>query len=163
MCQLLPFLSLDTASAVDFRNDAFSSEISPSLPSGRGTKLFTAVLWMSFAALLYPHLAAIDDKDAMAYMIPLISGEEMQTLGTAYLRARTCIIPKYVPYLIVMKVNEYLILHLQISTSSPAAVLVGRQRGRQHGAGYARAGVCCEIRRRAVGPSGRRGRVYFAL
>ena len=64
-------------------------------PSRTGTKIFTTAMWLGLITLLYPHLVAIDDKDAMAYLIPVISGEKMQTVGTAFIRARTCLIPRY--------------------------------------------------------------------
>lgn len=62
-----------------------------------GNKVFIIMMWLLLILLLYPHIAAIDDKDAMGYLIPLIPGEKMQTVGTAYLRFRTCVIPNYTP------------------------------------------------------------------
>jgi hypothetical protein len=38
-------------------------------------------------------LAAITEDDAVAYLIPYVPGQHMQSLGTAYLRTRTCLIP----------------------------------------------------------------------
>jgi len=60
----------------------------------RGTYYFTMAMWLSLLLILCPHIAQIDDKDAMSYLIPMIPGEKMQTVGTAYLRMRTCIIPR---------------------------------------------------------------------
>jgi hypothetical protein len=73
---------------------------------GVGTKLFTVTMWLLLILFLYPHISSIDDKDAMGYLIPLIPGEKMQTVGTAYLRLRTCIIPTYTPsVLLSSKIN----------------------------------------------------------
>lgn len=91
-----PFLSLDiTSLELTSQSENIFRHHSP---AGRGTKLFTLSMWVALAGLLYPHLAAVDDKDAVAYLIPLISGEHMQTAGTAFMRLRTCILPRYALY-----------------------------------------------------------------
>lgn len=83
-----------TSSAEPFFKPTVDSAVVYDPPSGRGTKLFTSAMWLLLVAVMYPHLAAIDDKDAMAYLIPLIPGEKMQTVGTAFMRARTCVVPR---------------------------------------------------------------------
>jgi hypothetical protein len=60
----------------------------------RGSSVCACGLCLALGLLLAPHLAGIDDKDAMAYLIPLVPGKHMQSLGTAFLRTRTCLIPK---------------------------------------------------------------------
>ena len=87
---LLPFLTPSRDKSTD-KNRTDKSDIIYDPPSGRGTKIFTLTMWLSLLALMYPHVAAIDDKDSMAYLIPLIPGEKMQTIGTAFMRARTCL------------------------------------------------------------------------
>jgi hypothetical protein len=62
---------------------------------GEGQRIFVTGLWLALILLIAPHLAAIDDKDAMALLIPVVPGQHMQTVGTAFLRTRTCIMPRY--------------------------------------------------------------------
>ena len=56
---------------------------------------FTCTIWAGLGLALFPHLASVTDKDAMAYLIPMIPGQHMQTVGTAFFRARTCVAPRY--------------------------------------------------------------------
>lgn len=58
-----------------------------------GTVLFTRIMWLLLAALIYPHLANIDEKDAVASLMPLIPGQHMQSVGTLFLRTTTCGLP----------------------------------------------------------------------
>lgn len=62
--------------------------------TGRGAAVLTAGLWLALALLMGPHLSGVTDKDAMALLIPEVPGQHMQTLGTAFLRARTCLVPR---------------------------------------------------------------------
>jgi hypothetical protein len=62
-----------------------------------GTRIFTTSLWALFFSLMYPHLSSINDKDAIASLIPVIPGQHMQTIGTTYMRFRTCILPRTLP------------------------------------------------------------------
>lgn len=62
--------------------------------SVRGTSMFASAMLLTLFLLMGPHLANIDDKDAMAYLIPLIPGKHMQSVGTAFMRLRTCELPK---------------------------------------------------------------------
>ena len=76
-------------------SSAATSSLDFSFPrAGRGTSLFTVGMWLALLALLYPHLASINEKDAVSYLIPYIPGQRMQSLGTAFLRTRTCIVPR---------------------------------------------------------------------
>lgn len=93
---ILPFIAPSTNSRLEMNARDVSSNHVFNPDAGRGTRLFTAAMWLSILAVMYPHLTTIDDKDAMAYLIPLISGDRMQTVGTAYMRVRTCLLPRYV-------------------------------------------------------------------
>ena len=59
-----------------------------------GTSVFSSFMWLALAVLMTPHLTSVSDKDALAYLIPLVPGQHMQSLGTAYLRGKTCLLPK---------------------------------------------------------------------
>lgn len=67
----------------------------PSTPTYRvkGTTVFNLVMWAGLLSILGPRLAAIQEEDAITYMIPYIPGAYMQSVGTHYLRMRTCIKP----------------------------------------------------------------------
>lgn len=59
----------------------------------RGTTVFNLAMWAGLLSILGPRLAAIQEEDAITYMIPYIPGAYMQSVGTQYLRMRTCIKP----------------------------------------------------------------------
>jgi hypothetical protein len=60
-----------------------------------GAKWVRNVLLITIFALLGPHLMNIDDDAATSYLIPYVNGKYMQSIGTAYMRVRTCLLPKY--------------------------------------------------------------------
>lgn len=91
VCKVLPFLFSESPPP-----SSTAVPASHSCSSRNGTRFFTALLWLALGAAMCPHFAAIDDKDAMAYLIPLLSGEKMQSVGTAFMRIRTCIFPRLV-------------------------------------------------------------------
>lgn len=62
-----------------------------------GTKIFSAAMWVALLTLIYPHVSNLSEKDAVAFLIPLVPGQCMQSVGTAFLRTRTCIMPEYIP------------------------------------------------------------------
>jgi hypothetical protein len=90
----LPFLGL-----VD-------GEVKGSVQHQKGTRLFSLTMWISLFYLMYPHVSKINDKDAVSYMIPLIPGQHMQSVGTAFLRLKTCIIPTHVPMLAALESSK---------------------------------------------------------
>eukprot|EP00939_MAST-03C_sp_MAST-3C-sp1_P003664 g3664.t1 len=58
---------------------------------------FRVLMWAALFGQMWPHLSSINEKDAVAYLIPYLPGEYMQSVGTAYLRTRTCILPSILP------------------------------------------------------------------
>ena len=67
------------------------------LPEQPGTRLFTTAMWLGLIAVIYPHISSINDKDAVALLIPHVPGQHMQSIGTAFLKHMTCTLPSYAP------------------------------------------------------------------
>ncbi len=61
----------------------------------RGAKWVANVMLITIFALLGPNLMNVDDDAATSYLIPYVNGKYMQSIGTAYMRFRTCYLPKY--------------------------------------------------------------------
>ena len=78
----------------DGQKDGTAGDGAPDITPWPGTRVFAYGMCLALVLLLGPHLARVDDKDAVAYLIPLIPGQHMQSVGTAYMRARTCLQPK---------------------------------------------------------------------
>ncbi len=70
-----------------------SASSASSGPRVRGTTVFNMVMWAGLLSILGPRLAAIEEEDAISYLIPFVPGQHMQTVGTQYLRFRTCLKP----------------------------------------------------------------------
>ena len=58
-----------------------------------GKTVFNLVMWAGLFSILVPQISNISDDDAVTYLIPYVPGEYMQSIGTRYLRMRTCIKP----------------------------------------------------------------------
>ncbi len=98
LCTEWPALMLGLGSFSRLDSRLVKVDSWPIVPKGQdGLSVFTLCMWALMGVLMYPHLAAMDDKHAMLYLMPYIPGQYMQSLGTAYLQTRTCIIPHRVP------------------------------------------------------------------
>merc|ERR1711871_1587861 len=58
-----------------------------------GKTVFNLVMWAGLLSILGPQISKVSDEDAVTYLIPYVPGEYMQSVGTRYLRMRTCIKP----------------------------------------------------------------------
>ena len=61
----------------------------------RGNTLFNLICGVALVSIIGPRLAAVQEEDAVASLIPIMPGKHMQSVGTAYLRLRTCIAPAF--------------------------------------------------------------------
>jgi hypothetical protein len=97
----VPYITTSLSPSSSSSNiNRISNRVQESSDKIKGTTVFASGMFLALALLLSPHLRSVDDKDAMAYLIPLVPGQHMQSVGTAYLRARTCLLPEYVICLI---------------------------------------------------------------
>ena len=56
----------------------------------RGTTVFRLFMWVGLISAMAPHVSNIKDDDAVAYLMPVVPGQYMQSLGTFFLKAKTC-------------------------------------------------------------------------
>ena len=63
----------------------------------KGTTIFRVVMWACLIASMAPYLSKMEEEDSIAYLMPFVPGQHMQSIGTLYLRSRTCIAPKLLP------------------------------------------------------------------
>lgn len=57
-------------------------------------KLFNYALWGALLALVLPN---VDVEHGINELIPVLPGEQMQAIGTFFMRAKTCWLPEYLP------------------------------------------------------------------
>jgi len=80
------------------RSPSFSSPPPPpSRPRFRGADLCSWAMVAVLSGCVAPKLAHMSEEDFLAYLIPAVPGEHMQSVGTAYLRSRTCLAPRLLP------------------------------------------------------------------
>ena len=62
-----------------------------------GTTLFSGLMCALLVSAMASRLRSIDDEDAVAALLPIVPGQHMQSVGTAYMRGRTCLAPRWLP------------------------------------------------------------------
>ena len=73
------------------------SQCVPRLLGLRGTTVFRMIMWLGLISTIAPHVSNMKEEDTVAYLIPFVPGQYMQSIGTSYLKTRTCTVPYYFP------------------------------------------------------------------